>query len=778
MKQIGIDQPVALPQSNFKAQIPLLVGNLLILSLSAYLSLQTIAPPDRVAADAPVTEFSSERAMETLKNIAQKPRPIGSSEHDSVRDYLMRRITEMGLRPELQQARAIRSRRNGVYVGADVENILVRLPGLKNRKSVLLAAHYDSVAAGPGAADNGSAVSALIETLRALRAGSPMSNDILILFTDAEEAGLLGSQAFINQYPYLKEIGVALNFEARGAAGAALMFETSAGNFPLIREFSRGAPLAIGNSLSREIYRLLPNDTDMTLFRAAGLNGLNFAYIQAVNRYHTRWDSVASLDERSLQHQGSSALALARHFGGLDYEIHPAADAVYFNLPGSHFVYYSSSWSKPLALAAALWFGVVTVLGFRRRRLAWSGILRGFVGSPLAMIAAAVIVGAMWWVIGRASSFNSIEPVDPPNADLFLIGFSLISLAVAGSICVWLGKKSDWPSMALGALAWWLIAALVSALFAPGGSYLFLWPLASSLLGLFAAQAVGEYWSRSWLGSLLLSISATVGILLFLPMIYLIFLAMGLRVCVALAILVVWLASLFLPLFLLIDARRRWAAPSAAALIGAGFIITALSLASLSGDQQRRNSVFYAMNADKGEAVWASYDRGPDAWTSQFFGADATRGPLDGYLVSGFRRFMQAAAPLAPLRGPELTLIDSSIENGVRSLKIHVQSPRQAPAIMLTLDGDATVQNFAVDDQQVAHEKSRPWELTYYTLPESGIDLVLRVKSTAPIRLRAADMSYGLFGNEQTPFSPRPENMAASTLLFNDMTIVVKSFEF
>ena len=70
----------------------------------------------------------------------------------------------------------------------------------------------------------------MLETLRALKSSPPLKNDTVFLFTDGEEVGLLGATAFVKEHPWAKDIGVALNFEARGSSGPSFMFETSDGN--------------------------------------------------------------------------------------------------------------------------------------------------------------------------------------------------------------------------------------------------------------------------------------------------------------------------------------------------------------------------------------------------------------------------------------------------------------------------------------------------------------------------------------------------------------------
>jgi Zn-dependent M28 family amino/carboxypeptidase len=163
------------------------------------------------------------------------------------------------------------------------------------------------VASGPGAGDDGSAVATLLETARALQEGLALRNDIILLFTDGEEApnALPGSEAFANRCPWIKDIGCAFNFDARGVSGPVLMYETSGDNGPLIREFARAMPRPVANSLMAEVYRHMPNDTDFTTLKHAGLPGLNFGFIGEAQYYHQPTDVPARLSLRSLQHQGS-----------------------------------------------------------------------------------------------------------------------------------------------------------------------------------------------------------------------------------------------------------------------------------------------------------------------------------------------------------------------------------------------------------------------------------------------------------------------------------------
>ena len=103
-----------------------------------------------------------------------------------------------------------------------VRNIVARWRGSgpAGKKALLLSAHYDSVARGPGAGDDASGVAAILESLRALKAGPAPERDVIILINDGEEVGLFGADVFADEHPWAKDVGVVLNFDARGQLAA------------------------------------------------------------------------------------------------------------------------------------------------------------------------------------------------------------------------------------------------------------------------------------------------------------------------------------------------------------------------------------------------------------------------------------------------------------------------------------------------------------------------------------------------------------------------------
>lgn len=524
---------------------------LLIALCCAALAVSQVGPPSAVPADAPPTVFSSGRALATVREIAQTPHPLGSVEDSRVRQYIVQQLSELGLSPQVQTTVVSQSELVGLlgprFGGGPlnfppVNNIIARLKGTSSSKALMLVAHYDSVPFGPGASDDAASVAALIETARALRAAPPLRDDVIFLFTDGEEAGLLGAAGFVQQRNLVGQVGLVLNFEARGSGGPSLMFETSDQNGQLIAQFAQAAPHPIATSLMYDIYRILPNNTDFSVFKAVGLEGFNFAFIDKSQNYHSANDTVGQMDERSLQHQGEYALALARYFGAQDLPPARTSNVVYFDLLGQAFIYYPVGWTIPLAALAALGLLAVLAVGVRGRRLTIGGVALGalaFLASALAVIAA--LAGA--WLAARA-----IVPRDPALATSGALAALLAALAVVVMLGIYalLARRIAMENLGLGALVWWLILAIATSIYLPGGSYLFALPLLFSLLGL-GLIAGGAASPRSLGGALVLALCALPGMVLFVPTIALLFTTLTLRLAWALALLIALALGLLIP---------------------------------------------------------------------------------------------------------------------------------------------------------------------------------------------------------------------------------------
>jgi hypothetical protein len=117
------------------------------------------------------------------------------------------------------------------------------------------------------------------------------------------------------------------------------MFETGSGNVDLVRMLRR-VPGASAHSLTTAVYRLLPNDSDLSELFVLRRPALNLGFADGVARYHTSQDDIAHLHIGSLQHYGVQALSLARWLAEGPLPRPPTGDAVFFTLPGVGLVAY------------------------------------------------------------------------------------------------------------------------------------------------------------------------------------------------------------------------------------------------------------------------------------------------------------------------------------------------------------------------------------------------------------------------------------------------------
>ncbi|MEJ6788856.1 M20/M25/M40 family metallo-hydrolase [Brevundimonas sp. BR2-1] len=292
------------------------------LALALLIAVLTLQSPRPAPASAPATDFSAARAMVDVREIAQRPHPVGSADHFRVRTVLLQRMAALGLQTSTQTGpfspEAVQriERNGGSAAGLELVNLIGVLPGRDPRlPAVALMAHYDTVPVSAGAADDTAGVAAILETVRALRARGPADRTLVVLLTDGEELNLDGARVFWGGHPLRDRIGAVVNLEARGGGGRAMMFETGRGNAQTIGLFARAGVRAPGgvssNSLAVFVYELMPNGTDFTIPKKRGVQGINLAFIGLPDQYHARASTPDALDQGSVQHIGSQALETA-----------------------------------------------------------------------------------------------------------------------------------------------------------------------------------------------------------------------------------------------------------------------------------------------------------------------------------------------------------------------------------------------------------------------------------------------------------------------------------
>ena len=423
------------------------------------------------------TGFSSERAFATLSRLLaeQRPHPTGSPENAVVRDRIMTELTAAGYTPEIQSAFQCSPPDRGAGCST-VENIIAVHKGTGAGKAILATAHYDSVPAGPGVADDGAGVAVMLELARHLAIKPPARNDVIILIADSEETGLRGALAFAEHHPLMKQVGLVVNVEARGASGPSIMFETGTGNARLIDLFANTVALPVSNSLAYEIYKLLPNDTDFSIYKRYNLTGFNFAIIGSASRYHSSLDDLAHLDKNSLRHHGDNTFALMTKLVDVDLATLKAeTDASYFDIFGQTMAVWPAAFNLPAALAALL--GIIGLIVAHRAALPWRAVawsLLGVVGTVAGLF-------ALGWALSYPlGEWPGVHPLDHPAPWPARIALAAAAILVAGLVAMLINRRAS-------LLVNWLVRcvlAVACAAFLPGASYALVWPaLIVALMG-------------------------------------------------------------------------------------------------------------------------------------------------------------------------------------------------------------------------------------------------------------------------------------------------------
>ncbi len=452
-------------------------------------------PPAAVAVGADDSIAAAGRAMRHIEVIAAQPHPLGSAANLEVRNYLMDELAALGLEPIAQVATA------PDFYGApggsvEVANVMARIPGTASTGAIVLVAHYDSMPTTPGANDNAASVAALLETARVLVGEDQLRNDIIILATDAEEpAGRFGANTFVNDHPWAADVAVAINFEAAGGSGPALLVEAPSPNRWLIDAYRDSTPRPVAYSFLPDIVSALGEvGTDFDVFRARGTPGLHFAYVHGAPIYHTMDDNLDAVGLSSLQHHCDHAYALATTLGDFDLGAAPPKDDLVFFTAGPWLVTYPTGFAAftPLLPIAALGAAVLVVR--RRRRLRLGRVIGASLRTLGGSIGAAVAAAAIW------TAFTSIRSTPGVIESYGYLGVLVVLAGVVIAAAHRIGRAAaNETERAFAIVGLWSAFALIAGVLAPATGYLFVWPaLAATItLGAGALLAPSRPWQRA-----------------------------------------------------------------------------------------------------------------------------------------------------------------------------------------------------------------------------------------------------------------------------------------
>ena len=751
---------------------------LLLLALAVYYSFKSLMPSHKSDLMVDSSSFSTENALTHVKQLSLQPHAVGFSGHLDARSYIIGKLKSMGLQTITQEG----------YTAGDwgnlskATNVLARIKGSENGKALLLLSHYDSSPHSSfGASDAASGVATILEGVRAFLADNKNpKNDIIILITDAEELGLNGADLFVNNHPWAKDVGLVLNFEARGSGGPSYMLiETNRGNGKLIKEFTKANPkYPVANSLAYSIYKMLPNDTDLTVFREDGdIDGFNFAFIDDHYDYHTALDNYERLDKNSLAHQGSYLMPLLNHFSNADLnDLKSLNDYIYFNVPFFRLVSYPFEWIWPMFAIAVVLFIFLLVLGFKKKVLDLKSILTGFL--PLLLVLG--LNGLFGYL-----SWPSLKWWYPDYKDM-LHGFTynghtyiLAMTFLAVGVCFFIYnrfKKVSTPSLLVAPIFIWLVICGLVSFYLEGASF-FIVPV----FGLLVAFMICINQEKP--NTLLLLFLALPGIFIHAPFIKMFPVGLGLKMMIAATLVVTLLFFIVLPFFRQIKAPVRLTILSF--FLFAFFSISAHINSGFSEENPKPSSLLYVYDADKNTAKWATYDNRTIAWNGQFFGekkkpiTKENSNIISSKYSTGFT-YVAETEPKA-IAGPKIDIVHDSIIGSERLISLCITPQRNVNRLEV-FTNDVKLNKASVNTIELSEyylENRRYGKLiTHYISDNDFTEIELSIPKDEALELKFFEASNDLLTNSLFTVPERPKNSVPMPFVLNDAILVTKTLKF
>ncbi|RKE98973.1 M20/M25/M40 family metallo-hydrolase [Ichthyenterobacterium magnum] len=756
---------------------------LALIIIAVYWSFSALMPNKISSLDADTKSFSTERALVHLKEISKQPHYVGSKNHASVKEYIVKELENLGLEVQLQENYSFNRKWESF---TKPTNILARIKGSDNTKALVLLTHYDSNAHSSfGASDAGSGVVTILEGLRAfLSQGVTPKNDIIILITDAEESGLNGADIFVNKHPWAKNIGLVLNFEARGSGGPSYMLvETNGGNHNMIEAFKKANPkFPVANSLAYSIYKMLPNDTDLTRFREDGdIEGFNFAFIDDHFDYHTALDTYERLDRETLEHQASYLMPLLDYFSKANLNnLKSDDDDIYFNVPLFKTVSYPFSWILPMLILSFIVFFVLIYYGIKKQTLNPKHIGLGFAPLFLSLIINGLIGFLGWKVLSTLyPRYNEVLHGFTYNGHTYIWAFSFLAIAICFLIYHKFYKPKNAGNLLIAPLFLWLVICTLIALKLKGASF-FIIPVIFGLISLFVLV-------RQEKPSPFLMVLLGVPVLVIMsPFVKMFPVGLGLGILVASTVLITLIYSLLVSIFNTFQHKKRWS--YALFFIAFCCFVSAHLNSKFTNETPKPNSLVYVLDLDTNSAIWATYDNILDQWTEHYLSdnPDSVRAsndiPFKSKYGTGFTFSKNAA--IKNIDAPLVEITKDTIIGDDRHIRISLVPQRFINRIDVFSDSRNVFKSFNINGLEVAKKDNETSIFNnrktnrlfgFYLANQEPLNLSVTVPKSQKTEFQFYEASYDLLENNAFKIKKRATHMIPKPFVLNDAIIIKKT---
>jgi hypothetical protein len=758
------------------------IVSVLIIMVVIYWSFADLKPSLKTSKKTSEIEFSVENALNHLKSISKEAHYVGSKEHKKVQNYIISELQQMGFETEIQTQTAINKKWSAATTA---ENIIAKLKGTDSEKALMLLTHYDSNPhSSLGASDAGSGVVTILEGLRAFIAkDTPHKNDIIILISDAEELGLLGAQAFVENHSWTKDIGLVLNFESRGSGGPSYMLmETNGKNSRLLSEFLAAKPnFPAANSLMYSIYKKLPNDTDLTVFREnANINGFNFAFIGDHFDYHTAQDSYERLDKETLLHQADYFTTSLNYFSNSDLtDFNSTKDFVYVNFPFIKLVTYPFSWVFPMVILCGILFLILLFFGISLNKIDVKGLLKGFIPFLVSLILCGGVSFGVWKLLLIIHpQYNDILHGFTYNGYQYIIAFVFLNLWMLFTIYKRTATEEKTTNLLIAPISFWLALNFVISAYLKGAGF-FIIPVICALL-ILAITIFLNLEDKS--KRVLCTILSIPTLYIFAPLVKMFPVGLGLKVLFISALFIVLVFGLMLLSF---HQKKSFWTQKWTGILTIVFFGIATYNSGFSNDNKKPNSLVYVQNSDTKTAYFGTYNTTLDSYTRQIFKGNFTKGGIENAATKSKYNtrfhFAKKTDYKAILSSKITTKLDTIISKK-RFVEITITPERKVNKLEFLTKNPFVLYQFKVNDVLVNNGKKynlKNGTFLVYHLGNNDKELTLSfaVDLDQKLDLILNEISYDLLSNKNFNLKPRATNMMPMPFVTNDAIMSTKKLD-
>ena len=640
------------------------------------LVLMTWQPPAVKPLSAPANEFSGERAYNILSHLLQEnaAHPVGSELNKIVKQRIIDELDKLEIANTVQ---ATWQCSRSVYTCTFVENIIATIPGQTDTGYVTLMSHYDSVPMSPGAGDDGAGVAAILETARVLKDEAPFDKPIMLLFTDAEEIGLVGAEAFFNHHPLAKEVGIVLNYEGSGTTGISQVLRTSGKNRSFMNAYQRESSHPKGASLVNEIFKRMPNDTDFSVVMRAGIAGIDIAFANERNHYHTPNDNLENIDIRTIQHHGENMLPISRWLANNDFS--SDEPNLVYNQSYSGWLQWPSNYTPYLIIFSI----ILLAVGYMRTEATAKAVTIGFGGSLLVLIMTGIACYGFFELIKMFHGTVVNWPAYDLPYRITLFASGTLGALVAAHL---LQRYLTVNSALIGALLVWVGLGVGIYLYAPDAVNIVVIPLIVTSFLLVGSTFVSEQQGRYiLLLSLVALVPCTLGLVLALET------TQGYRLIFVTFPFIALFMTIFIPLILGVKLRQPI---NIAAVVAVLAMITSVMSPLYSEHRPQHVNLIYFEHLENDDSgyFWFSHRNPLPDNLKNVHELNNEKKRLLPYSNYEHSNWVEVTA--SGWERPTLQVASSVITESGRTVDLILSSQRNANALQLTLPASAGLKSF------------------------------------------------------------------------------------